>query len=178
MVIGKGGAGVDVIRLELEKMTGKSVLVNISEIKNADLEAQLVAENVAFSLERRVSFRRAMKQAIQRSMKAGAKGVKISASGRLGGAEMARDEKYSEGNVPLHTLRADIDYGLAEADSVYGKIGIKVWIYRGEVLPETTEAVKEMRRANRAMQPEAPAKPKKPFRDNRNFREKRNYDDK
>ncbi|MBS3994528.1 MAG: 30S ribosomal protein S3 [Alkaliphilus sp.] len=178
VVIGKGGAGVDTIRLELEKITGKSVIVNISEIKIADLEAQLVAENVAFSLERRVSFRRAMKQAIQRSMKAGAKGVKILASGRLGGAEMARNEKYSEGNVPLHTLRADIDYGLAEANSTYGKIGIKVWIYRGEILPETTEAVKEMRRANRAMQPEAPAKPKKPFRDNRNFREKRNYDDK
>ena len=177
MVIGKGGAGVDELRLDLEKLTGKSVLVNITEIKNTDLEAQLVAESVAFSLERRVSFRRAMKQAIQRSMKAGAKGVKIAASGRLGGAEMARNEKYSEGNVPLHTLRADIDYGLAEADTTYGKIGIKVWIYRGEILPETTDAVKEMRRANRAQQkPEV--KPKKQVRENRNFREKRDYDDK
>lgn len=176
MVIGKGGAGVDEIRMELEKLTGKSVLVNITEVKNAELEAQLVAESVAFSLERRVSFRRAMKQAIQRSMKAGAKGVKVVTSGRLGGAEMARREKYSEGNVPLHTLRADIDYGFAEADTTYGKIGIKVWIYKGEVLPETSEAVKEMRRANRAQQVDA--KPKKQYRENRNFRENRGYDEK
>ena len=176
MVIGKGGAGVDSLRLELEKITKKSVLVNVTEIKNAELEGQLVAENVAFSLERRVSFRRAMKQAIQRSMKSGAQGVKIQASGRLGGAEMARDEKYSEGRVPLHTLRADIDYGFAEANTTYGKIGIKVWIYRGEILPETTEAVKEMRRATRAQMPEV--KPKKQVRDNRNFRDRRNFDDK
>lgn len=177
MVIGKGGAGVDELRMELEKLTGKSVLVNISEIKNAEVEAQLVAENVAFSLERRVSFRRAMKQAIQRSMKSGAKGVKILASGRLGGAEMARTEKYSEGNVPLHTLRADIDYGFAEADTTYGKIGIKVWVYKGEVLPETAESVKEMRRANRT-QNNVEAKPKRQARDNRNFTDKRNNSDK
>ncbi len=177
MVIGKGGAGVDQLKLELEKITGKSVLVNISEIKNAEVEAQLVAENVAFSLERRVSFRRAMKQAIQRGMKSGAKGVKVLASGRLGGAEMARNEKYSEGNVPLHTLRADIDYGFAEANTTYGKIGIKVWIYKGEVLPEAAEAVKEMRRASRAQNKTEP-KPKKQVRDNRNFRDRRNYDDK
>jgi small subunit ribosomal protein S3 len=177
MVIGKGGAGVDEIRMELEKLTGKSVLVNITEIKNAELDAQLVAENIAFSLERRVSFRRAMKQAIQRSIKAGAKGVKVLTSGRLGGAEMARSEKYSEGNVPLHTLRADIDYGFAEADTTYGKIGIKVWLYKGEILPETTDAVKELRRASRAQQrPEA--KPKRPARDNRNFREKKDNDEK
>jgi small subunit ribosomal protein S3 len=179
MVIGKGGAGVEQLKAELEKLTKKSVLVNINEVKNAEKEAQLVAENVAFSLERRVSFRRAMKQAIQRAMKAGALGVKVLASGRLGGAEMARSEKYSEGNVPLHTLRADIDYGFAEADTTYGKIGIKVYIYKGEVLPETSEAVKEMRRAARAKEyQEMQAKPKKPNRDNRerrDYRSNRNF---
>ncbi len=149
MVIGKGGASVEELKTELEKLTGKSVIINITEIKVAEMEAQLVAENIAFSIERRVSFRRAMKQAIQRTMRSGAKGIKVLASGRLGGAEMARTEKYSEGNVPLHTLRADIDYGFAEANTTYGKIGIKVWIYKGEILPETSEEIKEMRRANR-----------------------------
>lgn len=135
MVIGKGGAEVENIRQYLAKMTGKKVHINIAEIKNPELDAILVAESIAQQLERRVSFRRAMKQAIQRTMRAGAKGIKTSVSGRLGGAEIARTEGYSEGTVPLHTLRADIDYGTAEAHTTYGRIGVKVWIYRGEVLP-------------------------------------------
>lgn len=136
MVIGKGGSEVEILRNQLTKMTGgKKVHININEIKQADLDAILVAESIAQQLERRVSFRRAMKQAIQRSMRAGAKGIKTAVSGRLGGAEIARSEGYSEGTVPLHTLRADIDYGTAEAHTTYGRIGVKVWIYRGEVLP-------------------------------------------
>ncbi|MFE5324591.1 30S ribosomal protein S3 [Paenibacillus sp. NPDC056579] len=136
MVIGKGGSEVEVIRNYISKLTnGKKIHINISEIKNPELDAILVAESIAQQLERRVSFRRAMKQAIQRSMRAGAKGIKTSVSGRLGGAEIARTEGYSEGTVPLHTLRADIDYGTAEAHTTYGRIGVKVWIYRGEVLP-------------------------------------------
>lgn len=138
MVIGKGGAEVEALRKALNNLTDdrKKVHINISEIKNADLDAKLVAENIARQLENRVSFRRAMKQAIQRTMRAGAKGIKTMVSGRLGGADIARSEGYSEGTVPLHTLRADIDYGTAEADTTYGKIGVKIWIYRGEVLPE------------------------------------------
>ncbi len=136
MVIGKAGAEVEVIRNHIAEMSnGKKVHINISEIKNAELDAILVAESIAQQLERRVSFRRALKQAIQRSMRAGAKGIKTAVSGRLGGAEIARSEGYSEGTVPLHTLRADIDYGTAEAATTYGRIGVKVWIYRGEVLP-------------------------------------------
>lgn len=135
MVIGKGGAEVEAIRQHISKLSGKKVHINISEIKNPELDAILVAESIAQQLERRVSFRRAMKQAIQRSMRAGAKGIKTGVSGRLGGAEIARSEGYSEGTVPLHTLRADIDYGTAEAHTTYGRIGVKVWIYRGEVLP-------------------------------------------
>lgn len=135
MVIGKGGSEVENLRNALVKMTGKKVHINIAEIKNPDLDATLVAESIAQQLERRVSFRRALKQAIQRSMRAGAKGIKTAVSGRLGGAEIARTEGYSEGTVPLHTLRADIDYGTAEAHTTYGRIGVKVWIYRGEVLP-------------------------------------------
>ena len=135
VVIGKGGAGIEALKAELEKMTKKNVIVNIVEVRNPDKDAQLVAENIALAIERRVAFRRAMKQAIQRAMKSGVKGIKVSASGRLGGAEMARTEGYSEGNVPLQTLRSDIDYGFAEADTTYGKIGIKVWICNGEVLP-------------------------------------------
>ena len=134
MVIGRSGAGIDELKAELEKMTGKTVLIEIREVRRAELDAQLTAESIAQALERRVSFRRAMKQAIGRTMKAGAKGIKVLASGRLGGAEIARSEKYSEGNVPLHTLRADIDYGFAEADTTYGKLGIKVWINHGEIL--------------------------------------------
>lgn len=135
MVIGKGGAEVEVIRNAIASMSGKKVHINIAEIKNPELDAVLVAESIAQQLERRISFRRAMKQAIQRTMRAGAKGIKTGVSGRLGGAEIARSEGYSEGTVPLHTLRADIDYGTAEAHTTYGRIGVKVWIYRGEVLP-------------------------------------------
>ena len=135
MVIGKGGSGVEELRLDIEKMTKKSVVVNVEEIKIPELDAQLVAENIASQLERRVSFRRAMKQAIQRTMRSGGKGIKTSVSGRLGGADMARTEGYSEGTIPLQTLRADIDYGFAEADTTYGKLGVKVWLYKGEVLP-------------------------------------------
>ena len=137
MVIGKGGMGIDILRTDLEKFINKSVILNIIEIKRPELDAKLVAESIAFSLERRVSFRRAMKQALGRTMKSGAKGVKVMSSGRLGGAEMARNEKYSEGNVPLHTIRADIDYGVAEASTTYGKIGVKVWINKGEILSKT-----------------------------------------
>ncbi|MCZ8523766.1 MULTISPECIES: 30S ribosomal protein S3 [Paenibacillus] len=136
MVIGKGGSEVEVIRGYLSKLTnGKKVHINISEVKNPEMDAILVAESIAQQLERRVSFRRALKQSIQRTIRSGAKGIKTSVSGRLGGAEIARTEGYSEGTVPLHTLRADIDYGTAEAHTTYGRIGVKVWIYRGEVLP-------------------------------------------
>ena len=135
MVIGRGGSGVEELRTDIEKMTKKSVVVNVEEIKVAELDAQLVAENIASQLERRVSFRRAMKQSIQRTMRSGAKGIKTAVSGRLGGADMARTEGYSEGTIPLQTLRADIDYGFAEADTTYGKLGVKVWLYKGEVLP-------------------------------------------
>lgn len=134
MVIGSGGAGIDQLKAEVEKLTGKTISINIIEVKRAELDAQLTAESIAQALEKRISFRRAMKQAIGRTMKAGAKGVKVMISGRVGGAEIARSEKYSEGNVPLHTLRADIAYGFAEADTTYGKLGVKVWINNGEVL--------------------------------------------
>lgn len=136
MVIGKGGAGIEELKKKLEKVAnGKRIIINVEEIKYQDLNAQLVAENIASALENRVAFRRAMKQPIQRTMRAGAKGIKTMVSGRLGGADMARSEGYSEGTIPLQTLRADIDYGFAEADTEYGKIGCKVWIYKGEVLP-------------------------------------------
>ena len=135
VVIGKGGAEIEVTKKELSKMTGKKVLVDIKEIKRPDRDAQLVAENIAQQLENRVSFRRAMKQVMGRAMRLGVKGIKTAVSGRLGGADMARTEFYSEGNIPLQTLRADIDYGFAEADTTYGKVGVKVWIYKGEVLP-------------------------------------------
>lgn len=135
MVIGKGGSEVEALRKTLAKMTGKRVHINITEVKNADLNAALVAQNIARQLENRISFRRAQRQALQRTMRAGALGIKTLVSGRLGGADIARSEGYSEGTVPLHTLRADIDYGTAEAHTTYGIIGVKVWIYRGEVLP-------------------------------------------
>lgn len=134
MVIGRSGNGIDELKADVEKKTGKSVMINIVEIKRIELDAQLTAESIAQALEKRISFRRAMKQAIGRTMKSGAKGIKVLVSGRLGGAEIARSEKYSEGNVPLHTLRANIDYGFAEADTTYGKLGIKVWINHGEIL--------------------------------------------
>ncbi len=134
MVIGRGGAEIEKLKATLEKKLGKSVSLNIIEIKNPDVNAQLVAENIAAQLERRISFRRALKQAIGRAMKLGAKGIKCQASGRLGGAEIARSETYKEGTIPLQTIRADIDYGFAEAKTTYGRIGVKVWIYTGEVL--------------------------------------------
>ncbi|HHW91379.1 MAG TPA: 30S ribosomal protein S3 [Firmicutes bacterium] len=139
IVIGRGGSGVEALRKELETMTGKQVHINIEEVKVPELDALLVAENIAGQLERRIAFRRAMKQAIGRTMRMGAKGIKVACSGRLGGAEMARREGYHEGTVPLQTLRADIDYGTAEANTTYGKIGVKVWIYKGEVLPSATK---------------------------------------
>jgi small subunit ribosomal protein S3 len=138
IVIGRGGGEVEQLRKELERLTGKQISVNIAEIKVPELNAQLTAENVASQLERRVAFRRAMKQVVSRAIRMGAKGIKVAVSGRLAGAEIARTEWYSEGKVPLHTLRADIDYGFAEANTTYGKIGVKVWIYKGEVLPERT----------------------------------------
>lgn len=143
IVIGKGGAEIEKLKKDLEKMVGKKMSIDIQEIKRPDKDAQLVAENIAQQLENRVSFRRAMKGAMSRTMKAGALGVKTSASGRLGGADMARTEYYSEGTIPLQTLRADIDYGFAEADTTYGKVGVKVWIYKGEILP--TKGSKEGR---------------------------------
>ncbi|MHB8061953.1 MAG: 30S ribosomal protein S3 [Ruminiclostridium sp.] len=143
LVIGKGGQGIEDLRKEVEKMTGKSVLINITEIKIPEMDATLVAENIASQLEKRISFRRAMKQSMSRTMKTGAKGIKTACAGRLGGAEIARTEHYHEGTIPLQTLRADIDYGFAEANTTYGKIGVKVWIYKGEVLP----AVKKEKKA-------------------------------
>lgn len=141
MVIGKGGSEVENLRKELNSLTGKRVHINIVEIKKPDLDAHLVGEGIAKQLEARIAFRRAQKQAIQRAMRAGAKGIKTQVSGRLNGADIARAEGYSEGTVPLHTLRADIDYAWEEADTTYGKLGVKVWIYRGEVLP-TKKSVK------------------------------------
>lgn len=136
MVIGKGGSEVEALRKSLNSLTGKRVHINIVEIKRVDVNAKLVADSIARQLENRISFRRAQKQTIQRAMRSGAKGIKTQVSGRLGGADIARAEHYSEGTVPLHTLRADIDYAHSEADTTYGKLGVKVWIYRGEVLPE------------------------------------------
>ena len=140
MIIGKAGAQIEEIKKKLEKMTSKTVSLNIVEIKNIDMDATLVAESIASALERRISFRKAMKQAMAKTMKAGAKGIKTQVSGRLGGAEIARAEHYSEGTIPLQTLRADIDYGFAEALTTYGIIGVKVWIYKGDILPAKKEA--------------------------------------
>jgi small subunit ribosomal protein S3 len=141
VVIGKGGSEIEKVKKELKQFTEKKLVVDIKEVKRPDRDAQLVAENIALQLENRMSYRRAMKSAMQRTMRAGAKGIKTSVSGRIGGADMARREFYSEGNIPLQTLRADIDYGFAEADTTYGKVGVKTWIYNGEVLP--TKANKE-----------------------------------
>jgi len=135
IVIGRNGAAIEVLRSEIQKMSSHKVSINLEEIKRPELDSQLVAENIAQQLENRVTFRRAMKQAMGRTMKFGAQGIKTSCSGRLGGADMARTETYHEGTIPLQTLRANIDYGFAEADTTYGKVGIKVWIYKGEVLP-------------------------------------------
>ena len=142
MVIGRGGSGIEQIKEGLKNLTDKRVDINIAEIKQPDLDATLVAENIAAQLERRIAFRRAMKQAVGRTMRLGAKGIKIAVSGRLGGAEIARRESYREGSIPLHTLRADIDYGTAEAHTTYGRIGIKVWIFKGEVLPDKKQRPK------------------------------------
>jgi small subunit ribosomal protein S3 len=142
IVIGKGGAGIETLKNEIEKFIKKTAVINIIEVKNPDIDAQLVAENIAAQLERRISFRRAMKQAISRAMKAGAKGIKTMVSGRLGGAEIARSAGSQEGTIPLQTLRADIDYGFAEAHTTYGRIGVKVWIYKGEVLPKAKDLPK------------------------------------
>ena len=135
MVIGKGGAEIEKLKNDLTKKLGRRVIVDIKEVKRPDRDAQLVAENIALQLENRISFRRAMKSTMQRTMRAGAKGIKTSVSGRLGGADIARKETYSEGTIPLQTLRADIDYGFAEANTTYGKVGVKAWVYNGEVLP-------------------------------------------
>ena len=140
MVIGKGGSEVEKLRKQLNELTGKRVHINIVEIKKPDLEAKLVGENIAAQLEGRVAFRRAMKQAMQRSMRAGAKGIKTQVAGRLNGADMSRVEHFSEGKVPLHTLRADVDYAWVEARTTYGQLGVKTWVYRGEILPEAKEA--------------------------------------
>lgn len=139
IVIGKGGAEIEKLKTEVQKMTEKKLFIDIKEVKRPDRDAQLVAENIAAQLENRVSFRRAMKSTMQRTMKAGAKGIKACVGGRLGGAEIARSEHYSEGTIPLQTLRADIDYGFAEAATTYGRLGVKVWIYKGEVLPAKTK---------------------------------------
>ena len=143
LVIGKGGSGIEELRKQLEKLTQKNVLINITEIKVPELDSQIVAENIASQLEKRISFRRAMKQAMSRTMRLGAKGIKTSVSGRLGGAEIARTEHYHEGTIPLQTLRADVDYGFAEANTTYGKLGVKVWIYKGEVLPAVKKEKKQ-----------------------------------
>ena len=142
MVIGRGGSGIEQIKEGLKGKTDKTVDINIAEIRQPDLDATLVAENIAQQLERRIAFRRAMKQSVGRTMRLGAKGIKVKVSGRLGGAEIARSEAYREGSIPLHTLRADIDYGTAEARTTYGRIGVKVWIFKGEILPEKKQSQK------------------------------------
>ena len=156
MVIGKGGTEIEKLRQQCEKMLGKPVVINIVEVRQSDLNAQLVAENIASQLERRISFRRAMKGCIGRSMRLGAKGIKTKVSGRLGGAEIARSEEYHDGTIPLQTLRADIDYGFAEAATTYGRIGVKVWLYKGEVLND-----------NRDQRPERPERPRRDRQDRR-----------
>ena len=142
MVIGRQGSNIELLKSDLKKMTDSAIDINIVEVKTPDMDATLVAENIAAQLERRIAFRRAMKQCVGRTMRMGAKGIKITCGGRLGGAEIARSESYREGSIPLHTLRADIDYGTAEAHTTYGRIGVKVWIYKGEVLPESKEVAK------------------------------------
>ena len=149
MVIGKAGDGIDQLKADIVKLTGKAVDIDIKEVRRTELDAQLTAESIAQALERRVAFRRAMKQAIGRTMKANAKGIKVLVSGRLGGAEIARKEAYAEGNVPLHTLRADIDYGFAEADTTYGRIGVKVWINHGEILDKGLQSVVREEKSDR-----------------------------
>lgn len=150
MVIGRGGSGIEQIKKDLKKFTSKHVDINIAEIKQPDMDATLVAQNIASQLERRIAFRRAMKQAVGRTIRFGAKGIKITVGGRLGGAEIARSESCREGSIPLHTLRADIDYGTAEAHTTYGRIGVKVWIFKGEILPEKKQPVKAVAEGSEA----------------------------
>ena len=158
IVIGKGGAEIEKLKAEVEKMVKGNVYINIVEVRSPDKNAQLVAENIAAQLERRVSFRRAMKQSIGRTMKLGAKGIKVRVAGRLGGAEIARSESYHEGTIPLQTLRADIDYGFAEANTTYGKLGVKVWIYKGEVLGNQLNRSESPRRRKNDRRNNAPKK--------------------
>ena len=169
MIIGKGGTGVETLKNSVEKITGKTAIVNVEEVRAPELDAQLVAESIASQIEKRVSFRRAMKQAIQRTMKLGAKGIKTSVSGRLNGADMARTERYTEGTIPLQTLRADISYGFAEADTTYGKIGVKVWICKGEVLGKKLISIQDEAKAA----PQGDRDNKKKRRPNNNRREKK-----
>jgi len=166
MVIGRGGAEIEKLKQSVEKMAGKPASVNVIEVRQPDMNAQLVAEGIAAQLERRVSYRRAMKQAIARTMRSGAKGIKVCVSGRLGGAEIARSEHYHEGTIPLQTLRADIEYGFWEANTTYGKIGVKVWIYKGEVLPD-------VKKKFTTIQPDL--NPKKPMNDNRRGDRRNNF---
>lgn len=160
IIIGRGGAEIDKVKQDLEKLTKKTVNVNIMEVKQPDANAQLVAENIAQQLEKRISFRRAMKQVMGRAMRLGVKGIKTSVAGRVGGAEIARTESYHEGTIPLQTLRADIDYGFAEADTTYGKLGVKVWIYKGEILRDSQGLVKEERPERRQRPARGERKPK------------------
>lgn len=164
IIIGRGGSEIDKVKKQLETMTGKSCALNIVEVRQPDMDAQLVAENIASQLERRISYRKAMKSCMQRSMKLGAKGIKTCCAGRLGGAEIARTEHYHEGTIPLQTLRADIDYGFAEANTTYGKIGVKVWIYKGEILPDSKRSQTaerfEQRPERRQQRSDRPARPK------------------
>jgi small subunit ribosomal protein S3 len=150
IVIGRGGTGIEALRKQLAELTKKKVILHALEVKNPEIDAQLVAENVAESIERRVSYRRAMRQAMQRAMRVGAKGIRIRCAGRLAGAEIARRERTGEGTVPLHTLRADVDYGFAEAHTTYGRIGIKVWIYKGDILPQRAKTPAPAERGIRA----------------------------
>lgn len=171
MIIGKGGTGVDSLKASIEKITGKTVIVNVEEVKVPELNAQLVAENIASQIEKRISFRRAMKQAMQRTMKLGAKGIKTSISGRLNGADMARTEGYSDGKIPLQTLRADISYGFAEANTTFGKIGVKVWICRGEILRKKGSLLSDNQEPTRALGDNRDNKRRR--RPNNNFKRER-----
>ncbi|MFA9424318.1 MAG: 30S ribosomal protein S3, partial [Sedimentibacter sp.] len=173
MIIGKGGTGVDNLKTSIEKITGKTVIINVEEIKVPELNAQLVAENIASQIEKRISFRRAMKQSMQRTMKMGAKGIKTSAAGRLNGADMARTEGYSDGKIPLQTLRADISYGFAEANTTFGKVGVKVWICRGEILKKKGSLLSDNQEPTRAPSDSRDNKKKRRPNNNYNKRDKK-----
>jgi len=173
MIIGKSGSGVELLKNHIEKITGKTAIVNVEEVKVPELNAQLVAENIASQIEKRVSFRRAMKQSMQRTMKLGAKGIKTSVAGRLNGADMARTEGYSEGTIPLQTLRSDISYGFAEANTTFGKIGVKVWICRGEILMKKGQLLSDNQEPTRALYDNKDKKRKRPNNNNFNKRDKK-----